>query len=204
MQRTTDLKRLSSQHMPASPGDTTDKCITTRANIPDGVATLQQAVDALADWGTLWRVRFEPTKSQALTITHRRSHNPVPSITFQWTDVPEVDQLRLLGVTFDSQVCFKQHIRSLAIRGAQRLSFFCKDAMALNSRCHAVVYRGFVRPILEYGMLVWMSATPSILAKLTAIQHRALHVIDDGCYLASLDIRRTVAAGSATCSSSTT
>ena len=25
------------------------KCITTRANIPDGVATLQQAVDALAD-----------------------------------------------------------------------------------------------------------------------------------------------------------
>ncbi|XP_065179969.1 uncharacterized protein LOC135810405 [Sycon ciliatum] len=66
--------------------------------------------------------------------------------------------------------------------------------MALNPRCRAVVYRGFVRPILEYGMLVWMSAVPSTLAKLTAIQRRALHVIGDGCYLPSLDIRRSVAA----------
>ena len=43
-------------------------------------------------------------------------------------------------------------------------------------------------------MLVWMSAAPSTLAKLTAIQRRALHVIGDGCYLPSLDIRCSVAA----------
>ena len=57
-----------------------------------------------------------------------------------------------------------------------------------------MIYKGFVRPVLEYGMLVWMSAAPTTLARLTAIQRRGLHLIGDGAYLPSLDIRRMVGA----------
>ena len=84
-------------------------------------------------------------------------------------------------------------IRQLAVRGAQRLGFLRKASAVLDPKHRAIVYRGFVRPVLEYGMLVWMSAAPTTLARLTAIQRRALHIIGDGAYLPSLDIRRTVA-----------
>lgn len=43
-------------------------------------------------------------------------------------------------------------------------------------------------------MLVWMSAAPTTLARLTAIQRRGLRLIGDGAYLPSLAIRRMVGA----------
>ena len=107
--------------------------------------------------------------------------------------MPEVEELKLLGVTFDRQLAFRSHIRQLAVRGAQRLGFLRKASAVLDPKYRAIVYRGFVRPVLEYGMLVWMSAAPTTLARLTAIQRPALHIIGDGSYLPSLDIRRTVA-----------
>ena len=54
------------------------KCITTRLRLPEETAILQQAVDSLAAWGSRWRIEFEPTKSQALTISHHRSLTPPP------------------------------------------------------------------------------------------------------------------------------
>ena len=107
--------------------------------------------------------------------------------------MPEVEELKLLSVTFDRQLAFRSHIRQLAVRGAQRLGFLRKASPVLDPKHRAIVYRGFVYPVLEYGMLVWMSAAPTTLARLTAIQRRALHIVGDGSYLPSLDIRRTVA-----------
>ena len=74
--------------------------------------------------------------------------------------MPEVEELKLLGVTFDRQLAFRSHIRQLAVRGAQRLGFLRKASAVLEPKHCAIVNRGFVRPVLEYGMLVWMSAAP--------------------------------------------
>ena len=101
--------------------------------------------------------------------------NPPPpppnAIRFQGAVVPEVEELKLLGVTFDRQLAFRSHIRKLAVRGAQRLGFLRKASAVLDPKHRAIVYHGFVRSVLEYGMLVWMSAAPNTsLARLTAIQ----------------------------------
>jgi hypothetical protein len=64
----------------------------------------------------------------------------------------------------------------------------------LDPKSRTITYKGFVRPLLEYGMLVWMGAAPSALASLTAVQRRALHIIGPGSYLPSLALRRTVGA----------
>ena len=181
---------------PAAYADDTTlyKCISTNTAVPEDVTTLQLAVNALADWGMAWHIRFEPTKSQSLLISHHRNTVVVPPIVFQGTVVLEVDQLKLLGVLFDQHLSFTAHIRQLAIRGSQRLGFLRKASRVLDSRCRGVIYKGFVGPVLEYGMLVWMSAAPTTLARLTAIQRRGLHLIGNGAYLPSLDIRRMVGA----------
>eukprot|EP00117_Sycon_ciliatum_P005506 scpid34343/ scgid6119/ RNA-directed DNA polymerase from mobile element jockey; Reverse transcriptase len=108
------------------------KCITTRLRLPEETAILQQAVDSLAAWGSRWRIKFEPTKSQALTISHHRSPTPPNAIRFQGAVVPEVEELKLLGVTFDRQLAFRSHIRQLAVRGAQRLGFLRKASAVLD------------------------------------------------------------------------
>ena len=169
-------------------------CIASREGTLQGTDILQQAVDALADWGGAWRIKFEPSKSQALVISHHRTPIALPPITFHGTAVPEVDRLLLLGVLFDRQLSFQAHIRRLAVRGSQRLGFLQKASRDLDPSCCTAVYNGFVSPVMEYAMLTWMSAAPLTLARLSSVQRRALHIIGDGAYLPSLEIRRAVGA----------
>ena len=169
-------------------------CIASREGTLQGTDVLQQAVDALADWGSAWRIKFEPSKSQALVISHHCTPIALPPITFQGTAVPAVDRLLLLGVLFDRQLSFQAHIRRLAVPGSQRLGFLQKASRVLDPSCCTAVYNGFVRPVMEYAMLTCMSAAPTTLARLSSVQRRALHIIGDRAYLPSMEIRRAVGA----------
>ena len=66
-------------HLPGGPSlavyadDTTlYKCITGIGDIHDSSTQLQLAVDAVATWAQSWKIQFEPTKSQALTLSCHR------------------------------------------------------------------------------------------------------------------------------------
>ena len=53
------------------------------------------------------------------------------------------------------------------------------------ARPKTIVYRGFFRPVLEYGMLVRISETSTTSVCLTAIQGHALYIIGDGSCLST-------------------
>ena len=170
------------------------QCIPSLTALPVGLAQLQNAVDALAEWGQSWKIAFEPTKSQVLTISHHRQPWPIPPATFNGVAIEEVEELKLLGVLFDRSLSFRSHIRQVAVRGHQRLGFMRKALPILDSKAKYAVYRGFVRPVLEYCPLSWLGASQSTLNQLDRVQHRALKLIGPGSYLPSLTVRRQVAA----------
>eukprot|EP00117_Sycon_ciliatum_P049752 scpid9142/ scgid35229/ RNA-directed DNA polymerase from mobile element jockey; Reverse transcriptase len=167
--------------------------ITSRVSIPGSSAIMQQGVDALSRWGVEWKIKFEPSKTQAMTIAHHRQPWQLPGATFDATPVSEAGHLKLLGVTFDSQLTYAQHIRTIRSRAQQRLGFLRKASAILEPPGRLRAYNGFVRPVLEYCPLVWLGAPPSHLAKLDQIQRRAIHIIGSGSWLPSLSLRRTVA-----------
>ena len=98
----------------------------------------------------------------------------------------------LLGILFDCRLNYSCHIRSMEVRASQRLGFFRRACSLLRSiKAREIVYKGFIRPLLEYAPLVWMSA-PSA-NRLDAIQARALRIIGGLCFLDTLSHRRKVA-----------
>ena len=169
-------------------------CVSTKGDVDTDAETLQAAVTALAEWGKTWHIKFEPVKSQALTISHHRSPIAVSAINFQETVVPEVAELRLLGIMFDKDLSFRTYIPKLNIRGTQRLSFLRKAAAVLGPAGRVTAYKGFGLPVLEYGMLTWMGASQTTLRHLANVQRHALHVIGPGSFLPSLEVRQAVAA----------
>ena len=82
---------------------------------------LQQAMYAISNWESTWGMAFEPTKSQAFQIDHHRTPWGLPAIRFNGFDVPEADQIKLLGVVFDRQLRFIVHIHSTLLRTNSRL-----------------------------------------------------------------------------------
>ena len=47
--------------------------ITSRVSIPGSSAIMQQGVDALSRWGVEWKIKFEPSKTQAMTTARTSS-----------------------------------------------------------------------------------------------------------------------------------
>ena len=167
-------------------------CIPTPT--PDTASVLQTAVDALARWGRTCKITFEPTKSQVMTISHRTRTPDFPPVSFNDTLVSETSQLHLLGVTFDHQLSFRTHLRAVSNRGRSRLHFLRKCAPILDPRGRERVYKGFVRPLLEYSPLVWVGAPSTHIQLLDKVQQSALKIIHPQTWLYSLPLRRDVAA----------
>ena len=176
--------------------------LRTEATILQSRSLLQAAVDAVFAWGAAWKIRFEPSKSQALIIDHHRPAWAVPPICFGGIPVDEESEIKLLGVTFDTHLTFNSHIRSVALRANSRLHLLRRAAPILSPRHREAMYKGFVRPLLEYAPLVWMGKSTASLAQLDRVQPRALHIISEHTWLPSLSLRRPSLL-SHTCTSST-
>eukprot|EP00117_Sycon_ciliatum_P006569 scpid70576/ scgid6250/ Probable RNA-directed DNA polymerase from transposon X-element; Reverse transcriptase len=166
--------------------------IRMQDNMHDMTAALQSSLKRLEEWGERWRIRFEPSKSQQLLMTTKATHPAVPDIKFGGIAVPEANTIKLLGVTFDAKLSFRDHLHSIATRGCQRLGVLRRACRVLDYHGRLCAYKGFVRPILEYAPLVWMGAASSHLARLDRVQKRAMAIIGPGALLQSLCHRRIV------------
>ena len=94
----------------------------------------------------------------------------------------------------DPTLSYRAHTRSVALRASQRLGFLRKAAPILDDHGRVTVYKGFVRPLLEYAPLAWSSAAATNMAQLDKVQQRALHFLGPGTILQSLQLCRMVAA----------
>ena len=125
--------------------------IPTPHAVTEVCRNLQAGVDALVEWGAQWRVTFEPTKSQAMTVSRHRRPWATPQIKLNGTAVPECSRLKLLGVTFDAHLTYSEHLRGTAVRATQRIGFFRKACHVLDPPGRATAYREFIRPLKEYN-----------------------------------------------------
>ena len=153
------------------------QCLSTMDTIDHSLTVLQNALHALVNWGTSWRIALEPAKSQAMAIDHHRPAWDLPAVQFAGVLLNGESNLKLLGVTLDSQLSLRNHLRTVAIRAHQHLGLMRKASPLLDPRSRAIVYRGFVRPVMEYCPLVGMGAADCHLQRLDPTQRSALHLI---------------------------
>ena len=166
--------------------------IRSRNDSAGSIANMQSGLDRLSSWGEQWRVRFEPTTSQLLHIGHHRNPWPLPELTFRAHDIPRGDELKLLGVTFDSKLTFRRHLRNVYLRAVARLGFLRQASSFLGREGRWTTYRGFVRPVLEYTPLIGMGPANSHLQSLDRAQRNALSIISPDTLLQRVAPRRQV------------
>ena len=105
-------------------------------------------------------------------------HPQPPPLTIGSTVLKESVNLDILGVTFDSELTFEKHLRSVSRTASQRLGILRKSWRVLHDRL--LIRRcfwGFVLPVLEYCSAVWCSAADTHLKLL-------YRVVSCACFLA--------------------
>ena len=83
----------------------------------------------------------------------RTMHPQSPALTIGGTVLTESDDLVILGVSFDSQMTFEKHLRTVSRAASQRLGILRKSWRVFHDRLLlGRCFRGFVLPVLESGL----------------------------------------------------
>lgn len=87
--------------------------------------------------------------------------------------------MRDLGVTFDSQLNFKTHIRNIVNKAYQMYGFIVRNCRDFNNMtCIRTLYVSYIRSILEYCSVIWSPHYDIHRYSLEKVQNKMLRYIN--------------------------
>jgi len=116
------------------------------------VDCFQFALDRITAWCNDWQLQITVKKCSILNI------GPTTlSINFQIDGnvLPAVSKVKDLGIAFDSNLSATSHVRSVVVTANQRVNLLLRSFLTRNRYVLVKAYIAYVRPILEYGSVVW-------------------------------------------------
>jgi hypothetical protein len=132
-------------------------------------------LEALYQFGLKWKITFEPTKTHALLISNTPDccFPAFSQVVFGGAHIIFEEELTLVGFVIDRKLTFKPMVDKVASKARMALGAMRRLKSLLGSSDLAVLYKAFVRSIIEYGLLEYIAAAPSRLSKLDRIQSSA-------------------------------
>ncbi|KAK3090576.1 hypothetical protein FSP39_012808 [Pinctada imbricata] len=154
-----------------------DDCILYRRIDSDqDPSLLQQDLDALQRWEEDWLMQFHPHKCQVLHITHRKS--PVKSpYNIHGHQLEEVEAAKYLGISIHQKLTWNNHINQVTDKANNTRAFLQRNIYQCPKEIKVLCYNTLVRPIMEYGGIIWDPSTAHNINRLEMVQRRAARFV---------------------------
>ena len=138
----------------------------------DDGAALQQDLDRLSVWESMWDMEFNPSKCQVVQGTGSR--RPMNAIYMLHGQVLEaVTSAKYLGVDISSTLSWNSHIDRVAGNVNRSLGFIRRNIKTKMSKVRETAYNTLVRLQLEYASAVWDPHTKERITQIEKFQRRA-------------------------------
>ena len=90
--------------------------------------SLSRDLVKVSEWCDLWLMKLNASKPKTMIVSRSRTMHPQsPDLTIGGTVLKESDDHVILGVTFDSNMTFEKHLRSVSRAAPQRLGILRKS-----------------------------------------------------------------------------
>ena len=115
---------------------------------------MQSSINKITQWGKNHKLKFSPTKTQAILIGTNKE-------TSLWMDNQQIHttkEMTYLGVIFDKRLTFNQHINSRVEKGIKILNTarnMINKNWGLNPQKALWIYKAIVRPTVTYGCHIY-------------------------------------------------
>ena len=151
------------------------------------VQLMQAAINKVLEWGKQHGLVFEPTKTVAVTFTHKQVKLPkLKQVTISGHKLKYSTSVKYLGIYLDYRLEWHTHLNN-RLNKARILLYKVRAAAGklwgLNPRMCIWFYRAIVRSMFTYGALVWAKIVASSEArrKLRKLQRLALTAMGHFC-----------------------
>ena len=134
---------------------------------------LQLNLNCLSEWSLKWKLKFNVSKCNILHLGTTKQY----TYFLCGTAIQPAQSVRDLGVVIDQDLKFHEHT-SLVTNKANCVLGLIKSSFAyLDSNMLVRLYKSVVRPILEYGNIIWGPHYLMDQKKVEAIQRRATKLV---------------------------
>ena len=128
-------------------------------------------------WAKQWLVTFSPEKTCDMTLSLRPTAIAPTPLVFSGTDLKSVTVHKHLGLTFSSDLKWKNHIDDICTRAERRLSQLHALRFKLNRKTLETLYMSYIRPIVEYSDVVFTNFSDGDNNRIEKIQKRAGKIV---------------------------
>ena len=144
-------------------------------------ATINTQLQRLSKWADQWRVTFNSTKTHYMVFTNKHSRPNLLPIYLNNIQISEVASHCNLGLHISNKLTWEDHISNITTKASKRLNVISRYKTKLPRLALETLYLSMVRPVLEYGNVIYDSMSLSLGQSLEKIQRRAA-IICTGAY----------------------
>ena len=117
-----------------------------------------------------------PEKLNAMGIKQRNENEQI-NIKIGDQAIKTTDNIKLLGVNFDDNLIFSQHISELCKKASERVGVLARLRNLITTETKLLLYKTAIMPYLTYCHLTWHFCKASDTRKVERIQERALRIV---------------------------
>ena len=133
-------------------------------------------------WANKWRMKLNADKTEVLTISCKRLPMRHPDLSIDGTILRRVTSHKHLGLTISSNMSWSEHIDNICASAGSRLNILRKLGHKLSRRTIELLYFAYVRPLLEYGSVIFGDHHISDALKLDRVQNQAALICTGALY----------------------
>lgn len=139
---------------------------------------LQNHLNKIENWLSLWRIKVNHNKSIHITFTLRKETCPV--VTLNQISLPQKTEVKYLGLHLDRRLTWAKHVwcKRLQLGMVQRKMYWLigsKSKLTMENKL--LVYKAIIKPIWTYGIQLWGATSDSNIAKIQRFQSKILRQI---------------------------
>ena len=157
------------------------------ANLNLASRQIQLTLNHLVDWSHQTGFRFSPTKTVCVHFRRKRNCFLDPDLFLGNRQLQFVDEVRYLGLIFDSKLNWRSHLRQIKIscpRALNLLRVLSHPTSGTDRTTLLRLYRALILSKLNYGCHAYSSARFSALRTLDSVHHAGIR-LSTGAYRTS-------------------
>ena len=133
----------------------------------------QNHLNVIFEWSVIWQMKISFSKCN---IMEYGSYSPQNIFYFSLTPITHSTTIRDLGILFDHNLKFSQHIHDVIVRSKQRSALIFRSYQSRDTTNLLLEDKTYIRPIAEYASTIWSPSLITLINDMESIQKISLNV----------------------------
>jgi Reverse transcriptase (RNA-dependent DNA polymerase) len=144
--------------------------------------SLQEHTDSLINFFGDWKIKINPSKTEAIFFTRRRALRFLPDtqLNVNGSSVPWSSKVKYLGLILDKKLLFKNHIENILHKNSKLIKIyypFINRKSRLNKTVKLTLFKTIFRAAMLYASPAWTGCAASHKRRLQTAQNKVLKMI---------------------------